>query len=85
MLRATRTIARPSVTIARRFVGGQVRPEGSVAQSSGFSKKEKAHEDQYVHDKEVEKLRKLRATIDEAKKELAEVDAGLSAQEAKKP
>ncbi|KAG5643186.1 hypothetical protein DXG03_001390 [Asterophora parasitica] len=34
--------------------------EGSVAQSKGFSKKEKAHEDEYVHRHELELLQKIR-------------------------
>ncbi|EJD39852.1 hypothetical protein AURDEDRAFT_171126 [Auricularia subglabra TFB-10046 SS5] len=62
--------------------GGQVRSEGSVAQSKGFSAKEKAQEDQYVHQQEVEKLKKLRATIEAAKKELASAEQTLTEKEA---
>ncbi|KAJ7041143.1 hypothetical protein C8F04DRAFT_1080362 [Mycena alexandri] len=44
--------------------------EGSVAQSKGFSEKEKAHENEYIHRSEAEKLRKLRAEIERKKNEL---------------
>ncbi|KAG2076033.1 hypothetical protein BDR04DRAFT_814218 [Suillus decipiens] len=37
--------------------------EGSVAQSKGFSKKEKAHEDEYARKHEAELLRKLKAEV----------------------
>ncbi|KAG2752219.1 hypothetical protein P692DRAFT_20724550 [Suillus brevipes Sb2] len=37
--------------------------EGSVAQSKGFSKKEKAHEDEYARRHEAELLRKLKAEV----------------------
>ncbi|KAF8491956.1 hypothetical protein JB92DRAFT_3147569 [Gautieria morchelliformis] len=36
---------------------------GSVAQSQGFGKKEKAHEDQYARQKEMEELKKIREQL----------------------
>ncbi|KAJ8584022.1 hypothetical protein M405DRAFT_798561 [Rhizopogon salebrosus TDB-379] len=47
--------------------------EGSVAQSKGFSKKEKAHEDEYARRHEAELLRKLKAEIEAKKDELAKL------------
>jgi len=44
--------------------------EGSVAQSKGFSEKEKAHENRYAHDRETAQLEKMRAEIDRKKAEL---------------
>ncbi|KZV89473.1 hypothetical protein EXIGLDRAFT_838500 [Exidia glandulosa HHB12029] len=76
--RASRSLS----LVARRMMsGGQVRSEGSVAQSKGFAAKEKAQEDQYVHMQEVEKLKKLRETIEAAKKEIEAADASLKAAE----
>ncbi|KAG8923404.1 hypothetical protein FRC03_011212 [Tulasnella sp. 419] len=43
---------------------------GSTAQSREFSKKEKAHEDQYVRQKEAADLEKLRKKLAEHQKEL---------------
>ncbi|KIL64556.1 hypothetical protein M378DRAFT_77992 [Amanita muscaria Koide BX008] len=37
--------------------------DGSVAQSKPFGKKEKAHEDEYIHRREVEELAKLRKQV----------------------
>ncbi|KAM6493177.1 hypothetical protein JOM56_011311 [Amanita muscaria] len=48
--------------------------EGSVAQSKSFGKKEKAHEDEYIHRREVEELAKLRKQIEKKKKELTELE-----------
>ncbi|RDB17559.1 hypothetical protein Hypma_001000 [Hypsizygus marmoreus] len=56
------------VIVPARFTSSQV--EGSVAQSKGFSKKEKAHEDEYIHRHEVELLQKLKAEIEKKKTEL---------------
>ncbi|THH16215.1 hypothetical protein EW146_g4389 [Bondarzewia mesenterica] len=44
--------------------------EGSVAQSREFSKKERAHEDQYARKHEREQLEKLKKQIDAKKAEL---------------
>ncbi|KIJ61215.1 hypothetical protein HYDPIDRAFT_31519 [Hydnomerulius pinastri MD-312] len=44
--------------------------EGSVAQSKGFSKKEKAHEDEYARRHEADLLRKLKAEIEAKKQEV---------------
>jgi len=41
-----------------------------VAQSKGFSKKEKAHEDEYVYRHEMELLTKMKAEIEKKKVEL---------------
>ncbi|KAJ7352667.1 hypothetical protein DFH08DRAFT_1078283 [Mycena albidolilacea] len=49
--------------------------EGSVAQDKGFSKKEKAHEDQYTRQRDAESLAKLRADIDKKKTELDQLQA----------
>ncbi|KAI0316637.1 hypothetical protein OF83DRAFT_1125722 [Amylostereum chailletii] len=48
--------------------------EGSVAQSKGFNKKEKAAEDQYARKHEQEQLAKLRKQIEQKKAELAELE-----------
>ncbi|KAF8646263.1 hypothetical protein AX16_007303 [Volvariella volvacea WC 439] len=68
---AARTIARrvPRLAVVpARYKSSQV--EGSVARSREFGKKEKAHEDEYVHRHEQELLRKLKAQIDAKKAEL---------------
>ncbi|KAF8890706.1 hypothetical protein BD779DRAFT_243636 [Infundibulicybe gibba] len=54
--------------IALRYSSSQV--EGSVAQSKGFNKKEKAHEDEYARRHEAELLKKMREQIEAKKKEL---------------
>ncbi|KAF4586187.1 hypothetical protein EYR38_010461 [Pleurotus pulmonarius] len=48
--------------------------EGSVAQSREFSKKEKAHEDQYIRQHEQQLLQKLRDSIEAKKAELAALE-----------
>ncbi|KAL0952782.1 hypothetical protein HGRIS_007007 [Hohenbuehelia grisea] len=48
--------------------------EGATAQSREFSKKEKAHEDQYVRQHEQELLKKLRDQIESKKQELANLE-----------
>jgi len=45
-------------------------PAGSVAQSKGFSKKEKAHEDEFIHRQEMAKLEKMKKEIEKKKQEL---------------
>ncbi|KAH7922511.1 hypothetical protein BV22DRAFT_1037407 [Leucogyrophana mollusca] len=57
---------------ARRYTSSV--KEGSVAQSKGFSKKEKAHEDEYARKHEAELLRKLKNEIEAKKQELAELE-----------
>ncbi|KAG6850394.1 hypothetical protein H0H93_013949 [Arthromyces matolae] len=54
-----------------RYTSSQV--EGSVAQSKGFSKKEKAHEDEYAHRHEMELLKKMRDEIAKKKVELEDL------------
>ncbi|EIM84399.1 uncharacterized protein STEHIDRAFT_123206 [Stereum hirsutum FP-91666 SS1] len=53
---------------AKRFTSSF--KEGSTASSKEFGKKEKAHEDQYIHQHEAEKLKKLRAEFEAKKAEL---------------
>ncbi|PAV15588.1 INH1 subunit of the mitochondrial F1F0 ATP synthase [Pyrrhoderma noxium] len=48
--------------------------EGDVARSKEFSKKEKAHEDQFIHQLEKEQLKKLKAQIEAKKAELAALE-----------
>jgi len=52
--------------------------EGSVAQSKEFSKKEKAHEDQYVRKQQESQLRKLKEELDAANAELARLKTETS-------
>ncbi|KAJ3565671.1 hypothetical protein NP233_g7486 [Leucocoprinus birnbaumii] len=52
-----------------RYSSG-VRDSGSVAQSREFSKKEKAHEDQFIRQHEQDQLRKLREEIAKKKAEV---------------
>ncbi|KAF8153985.1 hypothetical protein B0H34DRAFT_719918 [Crassisporium funariophilum] len=58
------------------------RSEGSVAQSKAFNKKEKAHEDQYIHQHELEQLKKLKAQkqaeVDALTKKESEVEEKMS-------
>ncbi|KAH7908844.1 hypothetical protein BJ138DRAFT_1156697 [Hygrophoropsis aurantiaca] len=66
----------PSVSrtalVGRRYTSSA--KEGSVAQSKGFNKKEKAHEDEYARRHEAELLRKLKAEIESKKQELADLE-----------
>ncbi|KAJ6615375.1 hypothetical protein B0H10DRAFT_2041137 [Mycena sp. CBHHK59/15] len=55
-------------TAPRRFTSSL--KEGSVAQSKGFSEKEKAHENEYARRHEAQQLQKLRAEIEKKKTEL---------------
>ncbi|KAJ7278996.1 hypothetical protein C8J57DRAFT_1305235 [Mycena rebaudengoi] len=48
--------------------------EGSVAQSKGFSEKEKAHENEYARRHEQQLLQKMRAEIERKKTELAQLE-----------
>ncbi|KZT25044.1 hypothetical protein NEOLEDRAFT_385914 [Neolentinus lepideus HHB14362 ss-1] len=50
------------------------RVDGSTAQSKEFSKKERAHEDQYARQHEAEQLKKLREQIEKKKEELAQLE-----------
>ncbi|TEB19474.1 hypothetical protein FA13DRAFT_1799842 [Coprinellus micaceus] len=51
------------------------RTEGSVAESRGFNKKEKAHEDQYIRQHEADQLKKLRESIKDKHAELEKLKA----------
>ncbi|PPQ83931.1 hypothetical protein CVT25_000676 [Psilocybe cyanescens] len=77
MLSAARRLPRAVGVSARLYTTG--RTEGSVAQSKGFNKKEKAHEDQFVHAHEMEQLAKLRAQIEAKKDELSELQKDADA------
>ncbi|KAJ7260883.1 hypothetical protein B0H12DRAFT_1106877 [Mycena haematopus] len=57
--------------------------EGSVAQSKGFSEKERAHENEYAHRQEVQQLEKLKAEIERKKSELNQLQAQHDAELAK--
>ncbi|KAF8968740.1 hypothetical protein BDZ97DRAFT_1789779 [Flammula alnicola] len=65
---AARRLPRAFAAPVRLYTIG--RTEGSVAETKSFGKKEKAHEDQYVHKHEVEQLAKLKEQIEAKKKEL---------------
>ncbi|KAJ7657865.1 hypothetical protein DFH06DRAFT_1197347 [Mycena polygramma] len=49
--------------------------EGSVAQSKGFSEKERAHENEYARRHEAQILEKMRADIEKKKAELDQLTA----------
>jgi len=51
-------------------VGVRMLSEGSTARDPGWSKKEKAVEDQYAHNREVEAIEKMRKQLDAKAKEL---------------
>ncbi|KAF8229389.1 hypothetical protein L208DRAFT_178208 [Tricholoma matsutake] len=44
--------------------------DGSVAQSKEFGRKERAHEEQYAHQQEIELLHKMKDQIEKKKAEL---------------
>ncbi|KAJ6531994.1 hypothetical protein B0H19DRAFT_1189506 [Mycena capillaripes] len=54
--------------VSRRFTSSL--KEGAVAQSKGFSEKERAHENEYARRHETQQLEKLRADIEKKKIEL---------------
>ncbi|PFH50359.1 hypothetical protein AMATHDRAFT_61176 [Amanita thiersii Skay4041] len=66
---------------AVRYSSSQV--EGSVAKSKEFSKKEKAHEDEYIHRHEMEQLAKMRKQIEQKKAELEALEKEREALEKK--
>ncbi|KAJ6482955.1 hypothetical protein C8R47DRAFT_1133308 [Mycena vitilis] len=49
--------------------------DGSVAQSKGFSEKERAHENEYARRHEAQQLEKMRAEIEKKKAELDQLTA----------
>lgn len=69
---ARRLPAATTPMLGRGF--SNVYSEGSVAQSKGFNKKEKAHEDQYTRKHEREQLEKLRKEIEAKQAELAKLE-----------
>jgi len=51
--------------------------EGATARDPGWSKKQKAVEDQYAHNRELESIQKMKKQLDEQKKELEERERKL--------
>ncbi|KAF8637134.1 hypothetical protein AX17_003038 [Amanita inopinata Kibby_2008] len=68
------------ITAARRIPQAFVarystsQKEGSVAQDKAFSKKERAHEDEYIHRHEMEQLAKMKKQIEKKKAELEDLE-----------
>ncbi|KAF9463344.1 hypothetical protein BDZ94DRAFT_1308861 [Collybia nuda] len=60
------------VFVPMRLKSSQV--EGSVAQSKGFSEKERAHENEYARRHEIELLQKMRENIEKKKLELERLE-----------
>jgi len=58
-------------------VGARMYSEGSTARDPGWSKKEKAVEDQYAHNREVEALTKMRKQAADKKKELEDLERSI--------
>ncbi|CAG7851157.1 SubName: Full=Uncharacterized protein {ECO:0000313/EMBL:CCA75119.1} [Serendipita indica DSM 11827] len=56
---------------------------GATARDPGWSKKEKAVEDQYAHNREVEAMNKLRQQLEAKEKELNEREKNLEQREKK--
>ncbi|KAJ7468692.1 hypothetical protein FB451DRAFT_1257021 [Mycena latifolia] len=67
--------------VPRRFTSSL--NEGSVAQSKGFSEKEKAHENEYARRHEAQLLAKMRADIEKKKTELEQLQKEHDAELAK--
>ncbi|KAL5525033.1 hypothetical protein ACEPAF_8902 [Sanghuangporus sanghuang] len=65
-----RMAATPQFTRSMTYVYN----EGAVAQSKEFSKKERAHEDQFVKQHEMEQLKRLRADIEKKRAELESLE-----------
>ncbi|KAF9526212.1 hypothetical protein CPB83DRAFT_858246 [Crepidotus variabilis] len=68
----------PRVFLAPARSYSDSRKEGSVASSKGFSAKEKAHEDQYIHQHELEKIAKLKASMEADRKALEEIEKNIA-------
>ncbi|KAK2465509.1 hypothetical protein APHAL10511_002401 [Amanita phalloides] len=69
----TRTIVArriPQIFAVRYSSSSSDSPAGSVARSKGFNKKEKAHEDEYIHRHELEQIAKMKKQIEQKKNEL---------------
>ncbi|KAF8346571.1 hypothetical protein F5887DRAFT_959765 [Amanita rubescens] len=69
------TVARriPQMLSVRYNSGISDPPAGSVASSKGFSKKEKAHEDEYIHRQEIDQLIQMKKEIEQKQKELSDL------------
>ncbi|KAK7029858.1 INH1 subunit of the mitochondrial F1F0 ATP synthase [Favolaschia claudopus] len=64
----------PQLTATSKRFTSSLR-EGSVAQSKGFSEKERAHENEYARRQEAQVLEKLKAEIERKKTELDQLQA----------
>ncbi|KAG8833596.1 hypothetical protein FRB91_007106 [Serendipita sp. 411] len=71
--------ARTVAVVGARFYS----QDGATARDPGWSKKEKAIEDQHAHNREVETIKKLREQLAKQQKELEEREKKL--EEMKKP
>ncbi|KAK0189745.1 hypothetical protein F5146DRAFT_1052334 [Armillaria mellea] len=65
-----------NLSVAQRRYTSSLK-EGAVAQSKGFQAKEKAVENQYAHNVEMQQLEKLKAELEAQKKKLSESEAAL--------
>ncbi|KAJ7682846.1 hypothetical protein B0H17DRAFT_1205459 [Mycena rosella] len=69
----------PQLTaVPRRFTSSL--KEGSVAQSKGFSEKEKAHENEYARRHDAELLHKMKADMEKKKTELEQLEREYQAE-----
>ncbi|KAF9508790.1 hypothetical protein BS47DRAFT_206059 [Hydnum rufescens UP504] len=80
-----RIFASPLSVLPRRIAAvGSVRyietGTGRGSQSKSFSQKEKAHEDQYIREKEKAKLEALRESVAKQQAELAELEKKVNGQ-----
>ncbi|PVF99285.1 hypothetical protein CPB86DRAFT_783884 [Serendipita vermifera] len=57
--------------------------EGATARDPGWQKKEKAVEDQYAHNREVEAVNKMRQELAKKEKELADREKSVEEREKK--
>ncbi|KIM29277.1 hypothetical protein M408DRAFT_23062 [Serendipita vermifera MAFF 305830] len=62
-------------------VGARFYSEGATARDPGWSKKEKAVEDQYAHNREVEAIQKMKKQLESKAKELEQREADLNKRE----
>ncbi|MCJ1224737.1 hypothetical protein MMC12_001382 [Toensbergia leucococca] len=77
---ATRSLSSTAVRMAGdEGATGGIR-SGGAAQGDAFSKREKAGEDMYVREQEMQKLRTLKKNIEDQKKHLEELDKNVDAQ-----
>ncbi|KAJ6476308.1 hypothetical protein C8R45DRAFT_1009558 [Mycena sanguinolenta] len=72
----------PQLTVTSKRFASSLK-EGSVAQSKGFSEKERAHENEYARRHEAQQLEKIKAEIERKKTELNQLQAQHDAELAK--